>query len=190
MTCAATSRPFNTGKMLTDLRYDLIEHGKELEEFHACEDSREVRSAVYDVLGAMSETYRVYTAYVQKSDVPNEFRSPDAVYSKVFEVLMDEVCKMELGSVVEKVIAITDDLPQEAKKKQVTKPLKRYMKARFQGAGIPYALMHHRSCSDPNLQATDYFCWAAHRDLTQGKDWPLKACANSFREVGMIGFDR
>lgn len=188
MTCAVTTRPFNVGRMLTDLRFDLIEHGHAIEKFHACEDVRDVREAVYDILGALPDNYKVYSAYVEKSSVPEEYRTPDAIYSKVFELLVDRVSERELGNSVSHIIAITDDPPKDAKKRQVTRPLKKYMKSHFQEAGIPYTLLHHMSCSDPNLQATDYFCWAAHRDLTQGKDWPRSVCAQSFCEVGKIDF--
>lgn len=188
ITCAVTTRPFNAGRLLTDLRYDLMEHGHALEKFHACEDVQEVREAVYEILSALPDSYRVYSAYVQKSDVPEEYRTPDAVYSKVYELLVDRVSMYELCESVNRVIAITDALPKDAKKKQVTRPLKKYMKRRFQDVGIPYELLHHLSCSDPNLQAADYFCWAAHRDLTQGKDWPLSVCTQSFCEVGKIDF--
>lgn len=188
MTCAVTSRPFNAGGLLANLRFDLIEHGHPLEKFHACEDNRVVRSAVVDVLSAVPDSYKVYVAYVEKAVLPDEMKTPDTVYSKVFELLVDEVAERELSDSVKQVIAITDSLPQDARKRQVAKPLKRYMKQRFQDAGTPYFLLHHMSCSDPNLQAADYFCWAAHRDLTQGKDWPLTKLSQSFREVGKIGF--
>ena len=188
MTCAVTTRPFNVGRLLTDLRFDLIEHGHPIEKFHACEDVGDVRSAVYDILRALPDSYRVYSACVEKSEVPEEYRTPDAIYSKVFELLVNRVSEREISDSVRNVVAITDLLPKDAKKKQVSKPLKKYMKSHFQEAGIPYILLHHMSCSDPNLQATDYFCWAAHRGLTQGKDWPMSVCAQSFCEVGRIDF--
>lgn len=188
MTCAATNRPFNTSSMLLNLRFDFMEHGLCLEQFHACEDNRDVRLTVYEVINAIPDSYRVYAVYIRKSEVPPEFQTPEAIYSKIFGVLMDEVYRREMRPDVAQVIAITDDLPKDAKRRQVAKPLKAYMKHRFSSCGVPYTLSHHKSCSDPNLQAADYFCWAANRDLTQGKDWPLSQCSASFREVGEARF--
>ena len=37
-----------------------------------------------------------------------------------------------------------------------------------------------------NLQAADYFCWAAHREITLGKDWPIKKVMGSFKRIGEI----
>ena len=62
------------------------------------------------------------------------------------------------------------------------------MKQLFQDSNIPYQLLHHKSYSDPNLQAVDYFCWTSHQNLTQNKTLPLSKYVNSFREVGEIIF--
>ena len=97
MTCAVTTRPFNVGRLLTDLRFDLIEHGHPIEKFHACEDVGDVRSAVYDILRALPDSYRVYSACVEKSEVPEEYRTPDAIYSKVFELLVNRVSEREIS---------------------------------------------------------------------------------------------
>ena len=189
MTCAITRRPFYVGRQLSELRYDLIEEGHPIEKFHACEDVSTIRPRVYDVLETYQGSYRVYAAIVEKDSVPEESRTPDEVYSKVFGLIVDEVADREVSDVTRMVVAITDSLPKDAKRKQVESPLKRFMKRRFQNSGIPYALLHHSSGSDPNLQAVDYFCWAAHRDLTQGKNWPMSKVAPSFIEVGRVKFD-
>lgn len=188
MTCAVTKRPFHAGRQLTDLRFDLIEEDHPLERFHACEDVDVVRRLVYRLLDLYQDAYRVYAVLVDKSSVPSEFRTPESIYSKVFELIVDEVAEKELRETTRKVVAITDSLPKDAKKRQVEGPLKRFMKRRFQNVGVPYMLLHHSLGSDPNLQAVDYFCWAAHRDLTQGKDWPMTVVAPSFIEVGNVEF--
>ncbi len=188
MTCAVARRPFLAGQRLSTLRYDLLEGGLAIEKFHACEDVEDVRKPVYSALATRADEYGVYVAYVRKDDVPEGMRTPDAIYSRLFETIVDEVYEKENLRDVQKVIAITDSLPKDAKRRQVAAPLKRYMKARFQKSGIPYLLLHHSSSSDQNLQAVDYFCWAAHRKLTQQKDWPFIKVAGSFREFGRIGF--
>lgn len=186
MTCVVARRPFTLSNRLGSLRYDLIEQGHDIEKLHACEDVDEVRRNVYSVLADEPWSYGAYVAYVLKSEVPEEFRFPDAIYAKMFELLVDEVYEQETNDVTSQVIAITDRLPKDAKKRQVTKPLKKYMKEKFQANSIPYLLMHHDSASDMNLQVTDYLCWAAQRDLTQGKDWPMSKVAPLFRERGKV----
>ena len=189
MTCAVARRPFSAIDRMSELRYDLLESGRDIEKFHACEDDEETRKGVYGILSEMPDSYRVYTAYVEKQQVPTGEQTPEAVYSKIFELLIDEVYKSEHIPWVDRAIVITDRLPKDATRRQVTKPLKRYMKEKFQTRHIPYSLLHHDSSSDMNLQAADYFCWSAHRELTQGKSWPMDRVRDSFVKVGKVDFD-
>lgn len=189
ITCAVTRRPFNAGSQLSSLRFDLIEEGEPVEKLHACNDSADTRVRTYDVLESYSRAFRVYAAYVDKRVVPSEYRTAEAIYSKLFELLVDKIYESEQLDMGDEIIAITDTLPVEAKKHQVTAPLKKYMKLRFQKSGKRYELLHYASCSDPNLQAADYFCWAAQRDL-KGMDWPLKRVVSSFVEVGEVSFEQ
>lgn len=59
--------------------------------------------------------------------------------------------KRECNGNVEKVIAITDDLPKDVKRSQVTRPLKRYMKQLFQDSNSPI------SCSTTSHAVTQTF---------------------------------
>lgn len=190
MTCAVTRRPFTMGYVLGELKYDLMEAGLDVAKFHACEDGKQVRQMIYMMLSQTADEYNVYSIYVDKRLVPDEFRSADAIYSKVFELIFDEVYERESRPDLKRVIAITDRLPKDAVKRRVTKPLKRYMKQKFQNKGVPYQLMHHDSASDMNLQVADYFCWAAQRDLAQNKNWPMTLLYQSFVEVGTVSFEK
>ncbi len=189
MTCAVAQRPFELCDALREYRYDLWESGVDVEKFHACEDERDVRLSIYRMLSDMADGYRVYSVYVDKSTVPEEMRTADAIYSKVFELLIDKIYGSEHLPWVESAIVVTDKLPKDAVKRRVTKPLKKYMKAKFQNRHIPYRLLHHESASDMNLQIADYFCWAAQRDLAQKKTWPMELVVDRFKGVGMVSFD-
>ena len=188
MTCIAVRRPFLAAHILDELKYNLIESGLDIEKLHACEDNEHVRKLVYAILSQLPDEYTAYAAYADKSTVPEEYRTPDAIYSKIFELIIGRVFEKEAYPSLEKIVAITDRLPQDAKKREVSRPLKKCMKTLFQNNGVPYSLMHHDSSSDMNLQAVDYFCWAAQRDLAQGKSWPMTRILNSFAEVGQITF--
>lgn len=85
-------------------------------------------------------------------------------------------------------IEADDKLPKDAERRKVAKPLKKYMKEKFQNRHIPYILLHHDSASDMNLQVADYFCWAAQRDLAQGKTWPMTLVCDRFARVGRVSF--
>ena len=188
MTCVAARRPFLASRQLSELRYDLMEQGLDIEKFHACEDQDQVRTKVYSILSNTNNGYRVYSAHVEKAFVPEEYRTPEAIYAKVFELIFDEVYEKEAAPGLVRVIAVTDKLPKDAQRRNVAGPLKRYMKRKFQKNNVPYKLLHHNSASDMNLQATDYYCWAAQRDLVQGRSWPMTKVYESFVEVGVVSF--
>ena len=188
MTCAVARRPFLVCDSLRSYRYDLWENGLDIEKFHACEDANDVRKGVYNILAASDNSYRVYSVYVKKSEVPVSMRTPDIIYAKVFELLIDAIYSKEHLAWVESAIVVTDKLPKDAERRKVSRPLKKYMKQKFQNRHIPYSLLHHNSASDMNLQVADYFCWAAQRDLTQNKHWPMVKVANQFVRVGEVHF--
>ncbi|MDO8987110.1 MAG: hypothetical protein Q7V14_02685 [Coriobacteriia bacterium] len=58
-------------------------------------------------------------------------------------------------------VAVTDRIPVAKKQGEVKQALKRAFKKNL--GGRTYALFHHESRSDLNLQIADYFCWAIQR---------------------------
>lgn len=191
ITCLVTERPFVAADIVRDYRINLLEDGLDLERFHACEDNREARLGVYKRLAHMDDrSLRVYSVAVEKACIPPDQREGSLIYSKLFAELVDEVYKSEHLEDVATVVAITDRLPVESKRTELKKPLKRYMKERFQDNGIPYRIYHHNSCSDTNLQIADYFCWAIHRQMVCGKDWPMSMTTNVYREIGTVTYEQ
>lgn len=143
---------------------------------------------MYEAIAKRHRTIAAYAAAVDKRKLPAELQREDVLYSRVFELLTDEIYKNETGRNTKMVVIITDSLPQQARKKHVEKPLKVFMKRKFQRNGIPYQLMHHQSCSSTYLQIADYPCWAVYRLYDKGLDWPFKNVSKCFREIGQISY--
>lgn len=185
LTCMVARRPFNLANSLSSFKHDCIEkEGFQAEKFHACQDVNAVKSGVVDLI-SNSSGVSAYSVYIEKAAVDSELRSPDNLYSRAFECMVSEVYDNE-GANAELAVVITDLLPQDAKRSQVTKPLKKFMKSFFNKNGVPYILLHLPSCSDMNLQAADYLCWAYQRKVAQQKDWPFDRLSHLFREVGEV----
>lgn len=185
MTCVVMNRPFRLSHVLMDYRYDCLEDGIEIEKFHACEDTRDVRLGVYRRLAALGSGVRAYSVSIEKEQVPEDMRKASALYSEVFSWIVEEVYRNECGPSTAKAIVVTDSLPKQARKKEVEGPLKTFMKRVFQRNGVPYSLMHHCSSCDPNLQIADYYCWAVHRKLVKGLDWPYSMIEGFVKERGI-----
>lgn len=188
MTCAVALRPFTLADKARSLWFDLLERGRDASKFHACEDDNETRRALFGLISENSDAYHVYAAVVDKRLLPEAMRSPEKVYAMVFENLIDEIYHSERVVWCDKAIVITDKLPKDAVKKRVTKPLKHYMKEKFQTRHIPYALYHLDSIGDMGLQLADYFCWAVQRDLVRGKEWPMNRIRDSIVKVSKVSF--
>lgn len=186
MTCVATRRPFVACHDLMDIKYDFFEKGLTMKKFHATEDNREVRTAVFDIIQRHASRFTAYSVYVDKNELPDDLKSADALYAKVFELLTNEVLQKESSDEIGKVIVITDDIPKEAKRREVAKPLKRLLKSFSERTGIPSHLEHFPSESDFNLQVADYLCWAFMRHSVRGDEWPYEKVRDIFFETGWI----
>lgn len=186
MTCLATRRPFSICHDLMNAKYDFFEQGETMKKFHATEDSIKVRSAVYEIIGRHEDSLAAYSVYVSKEDLPDEMKSAGMLYQRVFEWITSEVLLKEVGESTRRVIVVTDDIPKEAKKKQVEKPLKVLLKSFTKRTGIETHLAHFPSESDFNLQVADYLCWAFMRKWSAGNDWPYSKVEGIFAETGCL----
>lgn len=186
MTCLATRRPFGTCHDLMDAKYDFFEKGVTMKKFHATEDNREVRMAVYDIISRHGERLSAYSIYVNKRELPVDLMDAGKLYGKVFEWITGEALTQEVTPSTDKVIVVTDDIPKEAKKKQVIKPLKKLLKDFSEKTGVSAYLEHFPSESDFNLQIADYLCWAFMRREAAGQEWPYSKVASVFSETGCL----
>lgn len=190
MTCVVARRPLALNDSMTDLRHDFVENGIDIELFHASEDIETVRKSVYGLIAGGADTLAAYSIRIDKRAMPDELKDPAELYSRVFGEIVREVSEKEARPDVKRVVVITDSLPKEATRRQVEKPLKSFMKEHFvKKRGIPYILVHHHSCSSTYLQIADYLSWAAHRQFTNGMDWPMRLVRRCFREIGEVGFE-
>lgn len=186
MTCLAVRRPFSLEMPLTSLRYDFMEDGTPMEAFHACEDTPLVRRTVLKRLSQESHNLAAYTICIEKQMMPEEMRNAETLYSKAFEWITSEVYSREVTDGTEQVIVITDDLPKTQKRRQVEKPLKAFMKRRFQNEGLPYTLLHHKSCASVYLQIADYLSWVVQRKVSKNERWPMDMVSDCYKEIGTM----
>lgn len=186
MTCLAACRPFEACHDLMDAKYDCYENGVIIKKFHATEDNREVRVLVYDIINRHRDRLSAYSIYVDKNELPDDLKDAGKLYGKVFEWITSEALCRETTSETSRVVVVTDDIPKEAKKKQVIKPLKKLLKDFSQRTGIPAHLEHFPSESDFNLQIADYLCWAFMRKAAHDQDWPYSKVESIFAETGCL----
>ena len=164
LTCVTCQRPFRAHAALREIRYDFLEKGLDLEYFHASEDKQSVRDAVFEAIAACIGDYSVYSVIMRKNMTNPVLRDPARLYPRAFEWLVRYALRRCVQPPIQRLIIVTDRLPMKKKRRAVEKPI-RTMVASHLPSDVSYALHHHESRSDLNLQIADYLNWAIYRKL-------------------------
>lgn len=167
ITSLATRRPFAFEVPLTDLRFDLIESGLDIEYFHASEDRQAIRDKVIEALLPHLDEFRVDSIIVEKRKTAPTLRSDNAFYPRMLGYLIRYLIN-GVGLVkISEVIVITDRLPVNKKRRAVEKAVKTTLHAMLP-VEVKFRVMHHCSRSCCGLQVVDYFNWAIYRRWEKG----------------------
>lgn len=168
LTSVATTRPFVFATPLIDIRCSQLELGFDLEYFHASEDQQVVRDAVFGVISAHMASMRFDSVVVRKNRTAPKFQSTEALYPMMLRYLLQYVMRGFAGK-HDKVVVVTDSIPQEKKKRAIEKSIKTELSTALAGA-TPYHIFHHASKSSVGLQIADYVNWAVFRKWERGDD--------------------
>ena len=155
-------RPFQAYKELTELKYDLVEHGMGLEYFHAAEDNQSTRNQVFDIIQRNLADVAVDAIIVEKQKVDAALRAEEHFYPKVLGTLLREILKQHPVAEFAEVIVFTDSLPVQRKRGAVEKAVKTTLAAMLPPE-VRYRVLHHASKSNLDLQIADYCTWAIYR---------------------------
>jgi hypothetical protein len=186
MTCAIMRRPFtDTHKEMLELKYDCLESGLDLDRFHASDDVQNTRDRFYAILTEHSDDYDVYSIAIEKSLLAEEYHNPTHLYASAFKLLSDYIIELDLTA-YDQLIVITDAIPTNAKLNHLKAPLKSSLKSVLAGSNTEFALYHHASASDLNLQVVDYFCWAIQRYLERDDDRSLVLIKDSLKGIWRV----
>jgi len=160
-------RPFHACKQLTDLKYDLVERGVDLEYFHASEDKQNTRNAVFDIIEANLEGVRYDAVVVEKAKTSEKLRPHEKFYPNMLGSLLRHILTNISLNDYHEVIVFTDRIPVNKKRAGVEKAVKVVLKEMLPD-GVRYRIMHHDSKSNFDLQIADYFNWAVFRKWERG----------------------
>ncbi|MHB8809104.1 MAG: DUF3800 domain-containing protein [Desulfobulbaceae bacterium] len=161
LTSVLKRRPFNIYGQLTELRFDLIENGLDIEYFHAAEDKQLVRDRVFEVIRANVDRLMVDSVVVEKRKTGPALQPPEKFYPRMLGYLLRYVVERIRGDYSE-LIVITDVIPVEKKRKAIEKAVKQTLSSMLPDR-ITYRVLHHASKSSSSLQVADYFNWAIFR---------------------------
>jgi len=162
LTSVLVRRPFPLDGALTELRYDVVESGLEIEYFHAAVDRQATRDKVFARIRTALNRFRVDAVIVDKCKTGPSMRTDTRFYPEMMGYLLRYVIKRTRLSHVTEIIAITDRIPVNRKRQAVEKAVKTVL-TKWLPASVKYRILHHDSKSSVGLQIADYFNWAIFR---------------------------
>jgi len=168
LTCLAKVRPFSGYKELTELKYNLMEQGKNIEYFHASEDRQDVRDQVFGVIEKYRNKIRVDSLIVEKQKIETALQDSDKFFPKMLGFLIPHTIKalISKNSDIDQILIFTDTFPVKSRKRAMEKAIKKILAAEL--SGVPYRIYHHSSRSNSYLQMADYLNWAIFRKWERG----------------------
>lgn len=160
-------RPFNAYKELTELKYDLVELGSNLEYFHASENAQPVRNRVFDIIKRNLDGVRVDALVVEKRKTGPALQKVEEFYPRMLGYLLKYILDRPDLNLFREVIVFTDRLPVQRKRDAFEKAIKTTL-ASILPKSARYRLLHHDSKSNADLQIADYCTWAIYRKWNSG----------------------
>lgn len=160
-------RPFHAYKELTELKYDLVELGTELEYFHASENAQPVRNRVFEIIRGNLGGVRIDALVVEKRKTGPALQAEEAFYPRMLGYLLKYVLEQHDLRVFKEVLVFTDAIPIRKKRGTIEKIIKTTLASQLP-AGACYRLIHHESKSNLDLQIADYCTWAIYRKWNSG----------------------
>ena len=160
--CVTKERPFRAYQELTELKYDLIEEGINLEYFHAAEDKQVTRNRVLAIIRRHLDGVRVDALLVEKCKTSPALQLAERFYANMLGQLLQSILARHPLQEFKEILVFTDRLPVQRKRSAVEKAVKTTLAAQLP-AGTRYRVLHHDSKSNFDLQIADYCTWAVYR---------------------------
>ncbi len=167
LTTITTSRPFTLYEPLSNLRYDLIELGLNIEYFHASENKQAVRDKVFAGIRRRLADLRIDSLIVEKSKTGPALQAQDQFYPRMLGYLLKYLFDSGALKQHDEVVVMTDSLPMAQKRRVIEKEVKTIL-AKMLPADTPFRLLHHASRACLYLQIADYCNWAIYRKWEAG----------------------
>src|ERR1700682_609020 len=151
LTAVTKTRPFPGDGSLSQLKFDLMETGREICYFHASEDEQAVRDKVFATVATHLNAIRLDSLIVEKRKTNPSLRGTEQFYPRMLGHLLAYVLsKQPANQATSEVLVITDKIPVNKKREAVEKAVKQTL-AKTLPPGVRYRIFHHPSMSCAGL---------------------------------------
>jgi hypothetical protein len=169
LTSVTKERPFLSYKEMTELKYDLVERGLDIEYFHASEDSPVIRKKIFEIILDKLNGFRIDSLIIEKRKTGPALRSEERFYPEMLGYLLKYILNGYNLSIYSEVLVFTDRIPVNKKRKAIEKAIKMTLAQKLPPE-VRYRIFHHDSKSNMDLQIADYCNWAVYRKWDRGEE--------------------
>lgn len=180
LTSTTKERPFLAYKEMTELKYDLVEQGLNIEYFHASEDSPAIRRQVFEIILDRLNGIRIDSLIIEKRKTGPALCREERFYPEMLGYLLKYILNGYNLSAYSEVIVFTDRIPVNKKRKAIEKAVKITLSKQLP-KDVRYRIFHHDSKSNMDLQIADYCNWAVYRKWDKGDDLFYKGLKPAIR---------
>jgi hypothetical protein len=155
-------RPFESYKLLSELRYDLTEAGRDIQGFHATEDRQEVRNRVFAIIQQFLPSMRIDALIVEKRKTRPELQAESRFYPEMLGYFLRHVLGGTDLSPYKEVLVLTAKVKSGRNTKEFERTVKTTL-SRMLPKEVHWRVLHHPSHCNFDLQIADYCSWAIFR---------------------------
>ena len=160
-------RPFESYKLLNELRYDLIEEGHDLEKFHATEDLQEIRNRVFAIIQQFLHSMSIDALIVEKRKTHPNLQQEAVFYPELLGYFLRHALRATHLEPYKEVLLLTAKLKSGRKSKEFERTVKTTL-SRVLPGNVRWRVLHHPSHCNFDLQIADYCSWAIFRKWNNG----------------------
>ncbi len=180
LTSVTKERPFLAYREMTELKYDLVEQGLDIEYFHASEDSPIIRKKMFEIIVDKLNDIRIDSLIIEKRKTGPALCGEERFYPEMLGYLLKYILKGYNLSLYSEIIVFTDRIPINKKRKAIEKAVKMTL-AKHLPKEVRYRIFHHASKSNMDLQIADYCNWAVYRKWDRGDEMFYKALRSAIK---------
>jgi Protein of unknown function (DUF3800) len=160
-------RPFESYRLLSELRYDLIEAGHDIQGFHATEDLQDIRNRVFAIIQKFLRSMRIDALIVEKRKTHPTLQQEGVFYPEMLGYFLRHVLGAANLKPYEEVLVLTAKLKSGRKSKEFERTVKTTL-SRVLPSNVRWRVLHPPSHCNFDLQIADYCSWAIFRKWNNG----------------------
>ncbi len=154
-----TREPSALTRPLSELKYELLSQGIEIEAFHATEDRQAVRDRVFEIIARIGG-FEFDSVIIEKRKAHPNLHDEVRFYPQFANYLLRYVFN-RYRDPTERIVIVTDRLPMARKRQAVEKAFRTYIRQNL--GERPFTILHHSAAGHSCLQAADYCTWALYK---------------------------